>query len=1140
MTAPGYKACPVCAETIREAAKACRFCGAVLTGTPQSGVAEVVLPTVKASPVEKSASPLETARLAIKEDYSSHGVDLTEPCWRRIERVLASRKDQYCEATVLYVDVSSLTGLFDKASADELQAHLKQLYGLCAHHIALYNGFIARFVGDAMIAVFGAPEAYDGDVESAVRAALEIREAVNLLPPFHGQTFTIRGGIDPGLVMFTVLQTPDRVKIDVIGEPVDVAQRLHSQARPGEILISGATHKAVKPLVEAEPLGTLTMINVAEPVEAYRMLRFSEGAVVRREFATRFVGRQREIGLLRELIESTLDGRGPKLVALEGDPGIGKTRLIWEVLRPFLPRVQLLHADCEPHAARTPFSAILAMLRGLFELNADPTTEEIRTRIDEYFEDNPLVDEEQIACFHYLFMLRPGIEKYSQMPAAALRQTILATLIAFLRGLLARGPVVMFIDNLRWVDPSSVDLLSATMEAEGLNELILVVAGRPDHGLGGRLEERVEKIELGPLSKDERLELLKWIVDDKTLGTEVRDAILRNAAGDPKYMEEAAGSILEIWEKAEPDKGEARVQDVVPDSMQGIIQARINALEHRTGLVFQCGAVLGLEFTFRLLELFDTVREGLLSRLYILRGLHFLQDRPDARGLEFMFHHGRSREMPDSELVEKQKRRLHSRIARQLEEKFSETEALDSNCSVLAYHYLHSDNPERALHWLLQSARHAEKVFANDEALDLYEQAMVILQDMSKSEDHRRQMADILRARGRLLRFSGRMEESDESIQSLEAVADDLKDDQLRADALAEKGMNLYQHGRYAESDKLLERAAELFETTDNRAGIARVQNALGRNRLAVGDLDGALKWLDRAQEIGIEQERPGIAADICNNRGLVLWRQHKYAPALESLRRAQSLWHEVHNHFGLCATTLNVGILEENLGRLNRALENYENALQLAHKLDYGEAEATVLVNVGNALRRKGDIRRATETNARALELARRLERQDLVGAALQNLGLDELAANRPEEAFRHYEQALQAIGTESDPEHHASLLFALARTEVALDNHETAQEHLATGKEIVENGGFIGLQSARLLAEATLAARRTQPDASQLFEQAVEAARAIGNPWYEKDALEAWKVHCESHCDDEQRNRIATRLREIDRDLRRRETAE
>ncbi|MCX8038477.1 MAG: tetratricopeptide repeat protein, partial [Candidatus Sumerlaeia bacterium] len=607
--------------------------------------------------------------------------------------------------------------------------------------------------------------------------------------------------------------------------------------------------------------------------------------------------------------------------------------------------------------------------------------------------------------------------------------------------------------------------------------------------------------------------------------------VLRRAGGNPLFLEETARALLRLWEEADargaplPD---GVVETVVPESLRGIIQARIDTLDERARLTLQCGAVIGPQFTLGVLQLFEIIREGLLDRLYMLRGLQFLRSRPTAEDLEFIFYHGLTQEVAYQSLLDAHRRELHGLIGRQLERKFGEVGTLEVNAAVLAFHYLRSDLRDKALEWTVASARHAAHLFANDEAIDLYEQALkVAKEDLPPTDANRRTLADVLRARGRLLRLTGRLDEADESFEALMSVAQSVDDAGLVADALAETGMNLYQRGRYVESDDALQRAAATYAQINDSPGVAMAFNSIGMNALARGELDAAVGWFDRAAEEDIEAERPAIAADIYNNRGLVLWHQRQYAKALENIRRAQGIWQRLHNRFGLCATTLNVGLLEEELGHAQQALEHYHHALEHARKLFYREAEAIILVNIGNALRRVGNLLAATEANQRAVELAEHLARKDIAATATENLGLDALAAGRAEHALEHFVRGLEIVGLAGPtgptrlgnptdlapaPERAASLLLGRARALVALGQPTEARESCAQAAQILDRTPMAALDAMRAMVEGLVAsASGDSAGAVACFQRAADVAQRAANPWDELEALLAWLGHCE-----------------------------
>jgi len=1128
MSRPGYKICPVCAEEIREAAKMCRFCGAVLTDEPLPQIISIRTPPRPQGAPLASATMQEIQNTA-REDFERRGVELTAQSWKRIEKILSRAEDQYRETTALFIDVSNYTRLFGKMPTEEIKTALERLYDLCAHEIGLHNGFIVKFIGDAVLAVFGAPVAYDRDVESAVRAALAIREGADLLPALRGNRLQIRAGLDIGVVVTTVIRATGRADFDLFGEPINIAQRLQSQAEPGQVIVSGAVWRQVRHVFETRPLGALTLKNVSEPVEAFQVERLREGILVRRDFSAPFFGREREQQWLAERMDRAVAGKEAVFAAIRGEGGIGKTRLVWEALQGQLDQVRLLRVECETHGAKIPFHALTGILRELFEIPSEMSSEQTRQRIEEYFAAHPVLEPDQVALLHYLFSVAPrGSEG---IPASALRRSLLAACLALVKALTEDKPLAIWVDDFQWVDPSTVEFIAElARNRDTLNRLLVILTHRDTFQLPAELQAVFEETALKSLPQRDRLALLSWLVNQEPLGTEIRDTLLRKAGGNPLFLQETARTVLRLWEESDdrtvPAEICARIEAVIPDSLRGLIQARIDALEQRARLALQCGAVLGTRFTLGVVELFEMIREGLLERLYVLRGLQFLHSRPTPSDLEFIFYHGLTQEVAYQSLLEEHRRELHGLIAEQLERKFSENETLESNSSVLAYHYLRSSHREKALRWVVESARQAARIYSNVEALDLYEQALMVLEGLPPTEANRRTLADVLRARGRLLRLAGHLDEADECFRSLLSAAQDLDDARLCADAWAETGMTLYQRGRIEESDDWLVQAAETYEIVADSAGVAMAFNSLGMNALARGHLDRALEWLDRAANEDIEADKPAIAADIHNNRGLVLWRQAKYQPALESIRRAQAIWQRVHNRFGLCATTLNVGLLEENLGHLRPALENYRNALVLAQKMFYREAEATILVNLGNALRRKGDLRQATDTNSKALEAARKLGRNDIAATALKNLALAALAAHRDEQSILLFNEGLETVGATGDPERRASLLLGRTRAELALGRIEAARADFTEASRIISETKCAALEAPRHLTAALLQSYETSVPAHAEFKHAIEAALATLNPWDEYEALQAWQACCKRFNDSAKAAELESRI--------------
>ncbi|HNT34998.1 MAG TPA: adenylate/guanylate cyclase domain-containing protein, partial [bacterium] len=238
MVESGFKECPYCFEVIREKAKVCRFCHAVLTEEPIEPV--FVTPSKAALEHERALEDLPSSQLTREEILNKEQEN-------GIRQILKNAPDEYRMATVLFADLCGYTRVSSEVSAEEMKGYLDAFYDQSIHAVSVYNGFVVKFVGDGILAVFGAPVAYDRDAESAVRAALEIRDQVSAMPSINGKHLRVKVGIHTGEILSTVVTARGRqATFDIFGDAVNIACRLQSVAKDGQILVSGQTFDLVR------------------------------------------------------------------------------------------------------------------------------------------------------------------------------------------------------------------------------------------------------------------------------------------------------------------------------------------------------------------------------------------------------------------------------------------------------------------------------------------------------------------------------------------------------------------------------------------------------------------------------------------------------------------------------------------------------------------------------------------------------------------------------------------------------------------------------------------------------------------------------------------------------------------------------
>jgi len=605
--------------------------------------------------------------------------------------------------SVLFADLVGFTTLSEGRDAEDVRALLDRYFATCREIIERYGGTIEKFIGDAVMAVWGTPIAQEDDAERAVRSALDLVDAVTQLgASANVPELALRAGVQTGEAVVTIGATGMGM---VAGDLVNTASRLQSVAAPGDVLVGEGTRRAADNAIVFEAAGDQELKGKALPVSAFRALRVvaQRGGVGRSEgLEPPFVGRDAELRLIKDFYHATARERGPRLVSVIGQAGIGKSRLAWEFLKYIDGVTEVVHW----HQGRSPaygegisFWALGEMVRmriGVGE-GADPETtrQALAAALDEYVADadarRTLVD----PLLHLLGIGDSGGRERGQLFVAWR---------AFFERIAEQGPVVMVFEDLQWADEGLLDFIEELVTwSRGHSIYVITLARaelldrRPTWGAGQR---SFTSLNLSPLSDEDVRELLDGLVPG--LPPAFRDEIVARAEGIPLYAVETVRMLLNDGRLARHGERFELVGAIeridVPESLQALIAARIDALPPAERSLVQDASVLGLSFTLAAVQAVtrsaaDQVEPMLANLLQRELLIVDADPRSPERG-QFRFVQGLLREVAYGTLSRDDRRSRHLSAARYLE-----TLGDDEQAGVLAQHYVdayqaHPDGPE--------------------------------------------------------------------------------------------------------------------------------------------------------------------------------------------------------------------------------------------------------------------------------------------------------------------------------------------------------------------------------------------------------------------------------------------------------------
>ena len=1037
--------------------------------------------------------------------------DFDEPATRKVKKVGPIQKnmgtgllERFREAgqeatgqrrnvTVLFVDLTSYTPLAESLEPDVLYEVMQKYIRVLADSVHNFDGMVDKLTGDGLMALFGAPMAYENNAERAIRAALEMQESVDLLnlefrEQLEGHELSVHMGINNGTVVVGGVGNERIMNYTAIGDTVNIAARLEEVSKAGEILVNETIFRRTQPLFEFRDPKLMKLKGIKEPLNIYQVSGYKANPGSTRglkELGEKYVGHTKELQQISSMVSFLQSEKIGSLLLVTGEAGVGKSRMMREIQSQLdEENVTMMIGHTLTYRKSIPYWIFQDVFRNYWQLKqfGGEIRHEVMISVVEELMGK---ETEQILPYLEYFM---GMNISDAHVANAIEhldgEQLRLRIFLMVRKLLVKishiKPVVLVLDDLHWADEGSLDLINFLIDAVESEPLMIYSISRPyEGGAVERIRSHAERvlspqrslfIDLKPLELSETNQLFEIMLSMKDFPREFRDQIIQRSAGLPLYMEEILRMLIEdnviyfkddIWTM----NPSAKLDVIgVPETLQGLILARFDRLNLTQRQVIQSAAVIGNPFDVNVLDKMLTK----YSRKEVVETLNFLTQHdfiePQAYGLSrrYRFRHGLVSDAIYSTLLGKERKNLHQRVAEAIEELSKGRR--DEQVEILAHHYSRSYQLDKALNYLVIAGKKAMRDYANEQARQHFVTALGMLTKIGYTTG---QAFDIQTGLGDILVVNGEYPAARRHYSTaLEIVLEDGTPEWLQQQStLHRKIATTFE--RQGDYEKALARlqAAEMVLTESaqgNQTELASIYNDIGWTHFRRGNVDIAQKHLMNALEIVMDSDEYQVIASVYNRLGGIYFTKGDMDNADFYTRQSLEL-REKMGELALAARSYNnLGLIAWKRGRLQEAMGYFEQSFETQKELGDIEVLIELNTNLGFLQMEYGRPEQAERYILEAIEMARKVGHSHHLSTCYVHLTELYLQMSSFEKALEYREKAAQEIERIGGNEFKVTLQVQAGLANLGFGNKEEAR---AASKEalrllkVYEESAQVGL---------------------------------------------------------------------------------
>ena len=831
--------CPECQFDNREGAKFCKDCGANLE-----------IACSKCGFVYELGSKFcDECGLKLEQDKVT---DKHEP----------TTDGERKHVTVLFSDLSGYTPMSEKLDPEEVKEITGRIFGEASKIVSKYDGFIEKYSGDAVMALFGANQSHEDDPVRAVKTAHEIHGFVESISPQYedaiGQPLQMHSGINTGLV---VTGEVNQVKgtHGVAGDTINVAARMSSTAKAGEILVDHETFSRTEGYFQFENLKAVQLKGKTNPVKVHRFLTVKkQPQKIHRLHGLRakLIGRKAEMAQLIEAADNLRQGEGA-VISIIGAAGTGKSRLVGEFKASLnLKEIQWREGNAFPYTQNIPYFPLIDLISKTIQIDEGDSPETVKEKLESSL-DVLIEEKHKIAPYiGSLYSLDyPEIEEISpEFWKAEMQKATLKVLTA----LAQRGPTVICLEDLHWADPSTLELVHFLL-SEIRHPILFLCVYRPiiapfsAHQIEAMTIPHQE-LHLQDLSLSEAQNMVESLLKTDTVPKDLQHFIRNKVEGNPFYLEEAVNSLIEsnilISENGDWKVSGPIAESEISATIQGVISARVDRLELESKRILQEASVIGRSFYYDILKRISEIKDNIDKSLSGLERFNLIKTKSIQPYLEYIFKHALTQEVVYNGLLKKERREIHERIGSVIEEIFKDR--LPEFYETLAFHFKGGKSTNKAIKYLMKSGEKSLRRYALNESNQYYQEAFDLLtKDMSDfSAEDKKRFISLLVEWALVYYYRGDFKGINQLFTSHENIAQAVGNDKNAAMFFAWLGFALYFRRKPQASFDYLQKAIEIGENSNSKRVVGYACSWLPFVCTSLGLFDDGIQYGLRAKEI--------------------------------------------------------------------------------------------------------------------------------------------------------------------------------------------------------------------------------------------------------------------------------------------------